>query len=111
MINANKIVRLIYFCVFGIIIDSLQTFSSKTLTFYLNYDNKIDFKDIRKIQLVTRIFVWHYIYIFSYLPIYRHSCIVYLWRMRSVGVLPWLLVSLVVCLESLHGQSSITLAP
>ena len=45
------------------------------------------------------------------LTIYRHSCIVYLLGMRPKGVFTWLLVSLVVCLESLQWQSSIILAP
>ena len=49
--------------------------------------------------------------LFLILPIYRHSCIVYLQGMRPMGMFTWLLVSLVVCLESLHGQSSVTLAP
>ena len=31
--------------------------------------------------------------------------------MRPIGVITWLLVSLVVNLESLNGQSSVTLAP
>ena len=46
----------------------------------------------------------------SILLIYRHSYIVYLQGMGPVGVFVWSLVSLLVCLESLHGQSSITLA-
>ena len=45
---------------FGNIIESLLTFNSRTLTFYVNYDSKIDFRDIRKI-LLQRLFVWHYI--------------------------------------------------
>ena len=54
----------------------------------------------------------HYIFILILiLLIFRHSCIVYLQRMRPMGVFSWLLVSLVVWLESLHGQNSITLAP
>ena len=63
MIKGNKIVRLKYFFVFSNIIDSLQTFNNRRLTFYLYYDNEIDFKDIRKIHLVMRIFVWHYIFV------------------------------------------------
>ena len=72
----------------------------------------IDFKDIRKVQVVLRIFcvVLHYLY-FLILPIYRHSCIVYLQGMTPRGVFTWLLVSLVVCLKCLHGQSSVSLAP
>ena len=59
-----------------------------------------------------RIFVWCYIFsLFLIFHIYRHFCIVYLQGMRPIGVITWLLVSLVVCLESLHGQSCITFAP
>ena len=49
--------------------------------------------------------------LFLTLLIYRHSSIVYLEGMRPMSVYTWTLVSLVVCLESLHGQSSIALAP
>ena len=110
-INENKIVRLIFFGIFGNIIDSLQTFDSRTLTLYLNCGNKIDFKDITEIQTVMRNFVWHYFLLFLILPIYRHLCIVYLHGMRPLGVFAWLLVSLAACPESLHGQCSITLVP
>ena len=49
--------------------------------------------------------------LFFILLIYRHPCIVYLQEMRPIGMFAQILVSLVVCLESLHGQSSIILAP
>ena len=49
--------------------------------------------------------------LFLMLFIYRHSCIGYFQGMRPMGVFAWILVSLVACLESLHGQSSITPAP
>ena len=50
-------------------------------------------------------------FLFLGLLIYRHSCIAYLQGMRPMAVFTWLLMSLLVCLESLHGQSSITLTP
>ena len=49
--------------------------------------------------------------LFIILLTYRHSCIVYLQRMKPMGVFAWTLLTLLVCLESLHGQSPIVLAP
>ena len=50
-------------------------------------------------------------FLFPIVIIYRHSNIVYLQGMRPMGVFTQLLVSLVVCLESLNRQSSTTLTP
>ena len=44
MIDESKIVKLIHLLYLVNIIDSLQTLNSRTLTFYLNYDDKIDLK-------------------------------------------------------------------
>ena len=49
--------------------------------------------------------------LFLILFIYKHSCIVDLQGMKPMGVLGWTLVSLVICLESLHGQKSAAPAP
>ena len=58
MINESKIVKLIYSLYLVNIIDSLQPFNSRTLTFYLDYDYGIDFQDIRKIQAVMSLFLF-----------------------------------------------------
>ena len=76
------------------------------------YDDKNNFRDIRQIQIVLKIFLSGVMFLlFLMLFIYGHSCIVYLQGTRPMGVFAWILVSLVVCLESLHGQSSIAPAP
>ena len=49
--------------------------------------------------------------LFLILLIYKHSCIVYLQGMKPMGVLAWTLVSLVICLESLHDKRYAAPAP
>ena len=49
--------------------------------------------------------------LFLILYIYRDSCIGYLQVMRPMGVVIWLLVSVVVYVEFLNAQSSVALAP
>ena len=56
--------------------------------------------------------MWNCIFLlFLILHINGYPCIVYLQGMRPIGVIACLLVSLVVYLESLNGQNSVTFAP
>ena len=86
----------------------MMIIKSKISIFYHN--DIINFRDMRKIQIVAKNFICIMFLLFLILFIYKHSCIVYLQEMRPMGVFAWTLVSVVVCLESLHGQCSIALA-
>ena len=51
----------------------MLTIKSKILIFY--YDDKINFRDIRKIQIVIAIFMWYYVFItsnFIYIQAFLH---------------------------------------
>ena len=42
-----------------------MTIESRILVFYLYWDDKVNFKNIRKIQIVMRIFMQYYVFIIS----------------------------------------------
>ena len=81
----------------------------KILIFY--YDGKINFRHWKNSNCYKGFLCGIVFLLFLILLIYRHSCIVYLQGMGPLGLFAWILVSLVVYLESLHGQSYITLTP
>ena len=48
--------------------------------------------------------------LFPILFVYKHSCFIYLQKMKLMGMFAWTLMSLIAYLESLLGQSSAVLA-